>query len=214
MGGYSTCIYTDFDEHTKRLDAKHAIGSVKDQNFDASWTLCSSSLGQTVYKGRRNGGILTDTCRAHSKNHAFGTLPEPPLRWLPDPPSRAPHCEHETNFARDLQERLGILALLALPAPFRICKLQIPFAARETDPVSGHHKINNLQARQTAITFRNVPTARRSRSTPTPWIVGEYGKVFGGVGTRKFSRASPDLKGPNADSHSHHFTEKLHCLRG
>jgi hypothetical protein len=42
-------------------------------------------------------------------------------------------------FARDLQERLGILALLALPAPFRICKLQIPLAARETDPVSGHH---------------------------------------------------------------------------
>ena len=39
-------------------------------------------------------------------------------------------------FARDLQERLGILALLALPAPFRICKLQIPLAARETDPVS------------------------------------------------------------------------------
>jgi hypothetical protein len=39
MGGYSTCIYTDFDEHTKRLDAKHAIGSVKDQNFDASWDI-------------------------------------------------------------------------------------------------------------------------------------------------------------------------------
>ena len=48
-------------------------------------------------------------------------------------------------FARDLQERLGILALLALPAPFRICKLQILLAARETDPVSGHHFIiNNL----------------------------------------------------------------------
>lgn len=42
-------------------------------------------------------------------------------------------------FARDLQERLGILALLALPAPFRICKLQIPLPARETAPVSGHH---------------------------------------------------------------------------
>jgi hypothetical protein len=38
------------------------------------------------------------------------------------------------NFARDLQERLGILALFALSAPFRICKLQIPLAARETDP--------------------------------------------------------------------------------
>jgi len=44
-----------------------------------------------------------------------------------------------SDFARDLQERLGILALLALPAPFRICKLQILLAARETDPVSGHH---------------------------------------------------------------------------
>src|ERR1700733_7065328 len=30
--------------------------------------------------------------------------------------------------------------------------------------------------------FRNVPTARRSRSTSTPWIVGEYRKVFGSVG--------------------------------
>ncbi len=33
------------------------------------------------------------------------------------------------------------------------------------DPVSGHHQINNLQARQATITFRNAPTARRSRST-------------------------------------------------
>jgi hypothetical protein len=41
------------------------------------------------------------------------------------------------NFARDLQDRLGILALLALPVPFRICKLQIPLAARETEPVPG-----------------------------------------------------------------------------
>jgi hypothetical protein len=45
----------------------------------------------------------------------------------------------KTNSARDLQDRLGILALLALSAPFRICKLQIPLATRETDPVSGHH---------------------------------------------------------------------------
>ena len=37
------------------------------------------------------------------------------------------------------EDRLGILAFLALSAPFRICKLQIPLAARETDPVSGHH---------------------------------------------------------------------------
>jgi hypothetical protein len=50
------------------------------------------------------------------------------------------HSENQKmNFARDLQERLGILALLALPALFRICKLQIPLATRETDPVSGHH---------------------------------------------------------------------------
>ena len=42
-------------------------------------------------------------------------------------------------FARDLQDRLGILTLLALSAPFRICKLQIPLVDRETDPVSGHH---------------------------------------------------------------------------
>jgi hypothetical protein len=42
-------------------------------------------------------------------------------------------------FARDLQERFGVLALLALPAPFRIFNLQIPLAARETDPVSGYH---------------------------------------------------------------------------
>jgi hypothetical protein len=45
----------------------------------------------------------------------------------------------KTNFARDLQERLGILALLALYAPFRIFKLLIPLADGETDPVSGHH---------------------------------------------------------------------------
>jgi hypothetical protein len=42
-------------------------------------------------------------------------------------------------FARDLQDRLGILALCALFAPFRICKLLILLASRETDPVSGHH---------------------------------------------------------------------------
>jgi hypothetical protein len=43
------------------------------------------------------------------------------------------------QFARDLQERLVILGLFALSAPFRICKLQILLAGRETDPVSGHH---------------------------------------------------------------------------
>jgi hypothetical protein len=53
--------------------------------------------------------------------------------------SEGPSQSSPTKFARDLQERLGILALLVLPAPFRICKLQIPLAARETDPASGHH---------------------------------------------------------------------------
>jgi hypothetical protein len=43
------------------------------------------------------------------------------------------------NFARDLQERLGILALLELYEPFKICKLLIPLVDGETDPVSGHH---------------------------------------------------------------------------
>jgi hypothetical protein len=52
------------------------------------------------------------------------------------------------KFARDLQDRLGILALLALSAPFGICKLQILLAGRETDPVSGHHSFNNLQISQ------------------------------------------------------------------
>jgi hypothetical protein len=54
------------------------------------------------------------------------------------------------NFARDLQERLGILALLALSARFRICKLLIPLVDGETDPVSGLHlestyKINPMR---------------------------------------------------------------------
>ena len=53
--------------------------------------------------------------------------------WLPI------SYDRKINFARDLQERLGILALLALYAPFRICKLHIPLLNRETDPVSGHH---------------------------------------------------------------------------
>jgi len=44
-----------------------------------------------------------------------------------------------------LQDYLSILALLALSAPFRFCKLQIPLTEGETDPVSGHHfQINNL----------------------------------------------------------------------
>ena len=43
------------------------------------------------------------------------------------------------NFARDLQERLGILALFALLSSFRMCNLLILLVAQETDPVSGHH---------------------------------------------------------------------------
>jgi hypothetical protein len=77
-----------------------------------------------------------------------------------------PYSRTQINFARDLQDRLGILALLSLSAPFRICKLQIPLARRETDPVSGHHIFNNLQAHRATITFRKVPTARRSRQLP------------------------------------------------
>jgi hypothetical protein len=43
-------------------------------------------------------------------------------------------ANYEKKFARDLQEQSGILALLALLATFRICKLQISLAGRETDP--------------------------------------------------------------------------------
>jgi hypothetical protein len=43
-------------------------------------------------------------------------------------------ANQKSNFARDLQERLGILALLALPAPFRICKLQILLATGRPIP--------------------------------------------------------------------------------
>jgi hypothetical protein len=69
--------------------------------------------------------------------------------------SVGPSQTSPTKFARDLQERLGILALLALSAPFRMCKLQILLVARETDPVSGHHFINNLQPPRTAITVNS-----------------------------------------------------------
>jgi hypothetical protein len=42
----------------------------------------------------------------------------------------------EEIIARNLQERMGVLARLALSAPFIICNLQILFARAETDPVS------------------------------------------------------------------------------
>jgi hypothetical protein len=67
-------------------------------------------------------------------------------------------------FARDLQDRLGILALLALSAPFRICKLQIPLARRETDPVSGHHISNQLEN----------SSKNRTRSLPAIGLLTEF----------------------------------------
>ena len=66
----------------------------------------------------------------------------------------APTSAARADFARDLQERLGILALFALSAPFRMCKLLIPLLARETDPVSGHHILSDL-----AVASRNGPPA-------------------------------------------------------
>jgi len=81
---------------------------------------------------------LSHSCHPHRSGfwHIACEIPlQAPLRR-----SLSPHSlKQKINFARDLQDRLGILALLALPAPFRICKLQIPLATRETDPVSGHH---------------------------------------------------------------------------
>ncbi len=55
------------------------------------------------------------------------------------------YSREQIKFARDLQDRLGILALLALSAPFRFCRLQILLAKRETDPVSGHHILSDLR---------------------------------------------------------------------
>jgi hypothetical protein len=75
---------------------------------------------------------------ASSANVERVTNPLPPFRPNATLPL-AIFANTEINFARDLQDRLGILALLALSAPFRICKLQIPLVRRETDPVSGHH---------------------------------------------------------------------------
>ena len=72
---------------------------------------------------------------ASVETHRETALSIPLIRYLLVPILR----NQKMNFARDLRERLGILALLALSAPFRICKLQILLATRETDPVSSHH---------------------------------------------------------------------------
>ena len=53
---------------------------------------------------------------------------------------RRPSRSRPSESGEILQEICkSTLALLALSAPFRICKLQILLAARVTDPVSGHH---------------------------------------------------------------------------
>jgi hypothetical protein len=111
-----------------------------------SWLLQS----RKKFKNRPVGPTIPPNEFSQSYRGSCGGLP--PTMWpqskhiakrlYPFPASLplSSHSENQKiNFARDLQERLGILALLALPAPFRICKLQIPLAARETDPVSGHH---------------------------------------------------------------------------
>jgi hypothetical protein len=58
---------------------------------------------------------------------------------------RRPLCRSEgprETHGLNLQDRLGTLAL---PAPFRICKLLIPLSDGETDPASGHHVIAFLR---------------------------------------------------------------------
>ncbi len=86
-----------------------------------------------------------------SKHIAKRFYPIPLLRerLVPIPRSR------KINFARDLQDRLGILALLALYAPFRICKLLIPLVDGETDPVSGHH-LESITYRISNLSLRNA----------------------------------------------------------
>ena len=50
---------------------------------------------------------------------------------------------------------------------FGECSVRIRVRERVFGSVSGHHNFNQLQALQLTITFQNVPTARRSRSTLT-----------------------------------------------
>src|SRR5271170_4015298 len=85
--------------------------------------------GAKAHQGRRLDRT-TNKCDRGSNAYEF-----PNLR----PISVVVFANAKIIFARDLQDRLGILALLALSASLRICKSQIPLARRETDPVSGHH---------------------------------------------------------------------------
>src|ERR1035437_7753435 len=107
-----------------------------DQNFSSvprptnlwSFFRADSPFGQQLPRGIWRRYDYTDDPRSRSTSHCSGGLT----------------CSLQCKFARDLQERLGILALFALLSPFRMCKLQIPLAERETDPVSGHHIPRNL----------------------------------------------------------------------
>jgi hypothetical protein len=82
--------------------------------------------------------------------------------------------ESKDKFCKRFAKPFGHSAILALPAPFRICNLQIPLKAREIDPVSGHHIFNSLQAHPTTTTFRNAPPHGGVGSTLTPCIVRKY----------------------------------------
>ncbi len=83
----------------------------------------------------------------------------------PQPALQSDAC---TNFVPPSRERWSF----RISWHFVFCNLQNHNTRGKNDPVSGHHIFNNLQAHRTTITFRNVPTARRSRSTPTPRITG------------------------------------------
>jgi hypothetical protein len=106
---------------------------------------------------------VTDTAATHEVVEArlpgsdgwrdFGCCEQANARDGDDWDDFAKFANPRLNFARDLQDRLGILALLALSAPFRICKLQIQLAGQETDPVSGHH----LGSIAYKVLFRSLP---------------------------------------------------------
>jgi hypothetical protein len=162
----------------------------KFENRPLGPTILSKMSFRRSYRGSC-GGATNDVASVETHRETALSIPCFATTWFP-------FRESEINFARDLQDRLGILALLAVSAPFRICKLQIPLAGRETDPVSGHHIFNNLQAHRATITFRNVPTARRSLSTPTPLVaksspLAEY--LGEGKGLRLLLRTNAKARG-------------------
>ena len=68
-------------------------------------------------------------------------------------------CKHKIDFARDLQDQLSILALLALSAPFRICKLQILLVTRETGS-----QISELRDKRATLTPHWYKTSGRPLS--------------------------------------------------